>query len=365
MTQTGAFRVFGIPVILSPSLFVIATLITLSLRATFERVNPASSSAALWGAAVLASLLFFVGVVIHEASHSAMARRLGLGVSAIRLFVFGGVSQLEEEPRTAREELLVTVVGPLSSVVLGLAFLGVAAVVPGPRLIVAILDWLGTVNLGLGLFNLIPGFPMDGGRVLRALVWRWTGSLRKATRVAAVSGRVVAALLVAAGAWMWTAHGVTGLWLVFIVIFLWQAASVAESPAAGARRGRGTSVRVAMEPRSWSASPALPIDGLLALADESTGDLHPVVDPWGRAVGVVSLAAARRLPQQVMGSTPVAAVMRRMGPDDIIGPDQDLESVLEREFSGNRVFLVVEGDDVVGVLVAGEALGAVRETRPA
>ncbi len=158
MTQTGVFRVFGIPVVLSPSWFVIAGLITLSLRATFERANPTSSSAALWGAAVLASLLFFVGVVIHEASHSAMARRLGLGVSSIRLFVFGGVSQLEEEPRTAREELLVTVVGPLSSVVIGLVFLGAAAVVPGPRLAVSILDWLGVCEPGIGLVQPAPRF---------------------------------------------------------------------------------------------------------------------------------------------------------------------------------------------------------------
>ncbi len=363
MTQTTAFRVFGIPVVLSPSWFVIAALITLSLRTTFERTNPGSSSAALWGAAVLASLLFFAGVVVHEASHSAMARRLGLGVSSIRLFVFGGVAQLEEEPRSAREELLVTVVGPLSSVVLGLVFLGAAATVPGPALVVSILDWLGAVNLGLGLFNLLPGFPMDGGRVLRAVVWRWTGSLRRATRVAAISGRVVATLLVAGGVWIWIARGLTGLWLVFIGVFLWQAASVAESPAAGAKRGRGTTVRAAMGPRSWSASPALPVDELLGLASETAGDLHAVVDPWGRAVGVVSLTSARRVPEVERGSTTVAAVMTRIGPGDIIGPEEDLESVLEGEFSEKRPFLVVDGDDVIGILVAGDALEAVRETQ--
>jgi Zn-dependent protease len=356
MSPTAAFRVFGIPVVLSPSWFVIATLITLSLRATFERANPSSSSVALWGAAALASVLFFAGVVLHEASHSVMARRLGLGVSSIRLFVFGGVSQLEEEPRSAREELLVTVVGPLSSVVLGLVFFGAAAVAPGPALVVSILDWLGWVNLGLGLFNLLPGFPMDGGRVLRALVWRWTGSLRRATRVAAASGRVVSALLVATGVWMWATRGLTGLWLVFIGVFLWQAASVAESPAATARRGRGTKVRAAMEPRLWSASPALPLDQLLTAADGAVGDLHPVVDPWGRAVGVVSLTTARRVPPAMRGSTTVASVMRRIAPGDLVGPEEDLESVLREELSGSRVFLVVEPDGVVGILVAGEAL---------
>jgi Zn-dependent protease len=359
MTHPVAFRFFGIPVVLSPSWLVIAALITLSLRVTFERANPSSSSAELWGAAALASLLFFCGVLIHEASHSAMARRLGLGVKSIRLFVFGGVSQLEEEPRSAREELLVTVVGPLSSIVLGLVFFAAAAALPGPVLVVSILDWLGAVNLGLGLFNLLPGFPMDGGRVLRAVVWRWTGSLRRATRVAAVSGRVVSALLVCAGVWMWTARGFTGLWLVFIGIFLWQAASMAESPAAAARRGRGTTVRAAMTPRSWSASPALPLDDLLAAADGAAGDLHPVVDPWGRAAGVVSLAAAKRVPVEARASTTVAEVMRRVTPGDLVAPDQDLEGLLAGEMSSSRVFLVVEGDAVLGILVAGEALEAV------
>ncbi len=158
---------------------------------------------------------------------------------------------------------------------------------------------------------------------------------------------------------MWTARGLTGLWLVFIGIFLWQAASMAESPAAAARRGRGTTVRAAMTPRSWSASPALPLDDLLAAADGDAGDLHPVVDPWGRAAGVVSLAAAKRVPVEARASTTVAEVMRRSPRATLSHPTRTWRACSAGEMSSSRVFLVVEGDAVLGILVAGEALEAV------
>src|SRR5215467_13199359 len=200
-------RIFGINIQVDWSWILIFLLVTWSLAAgLFPAWHPDWSMALRWGVAVVASLLFFASILLHELSHSLVAKARGLPVRRITLFLFGGVSNIEREPPTPKTEFLVAVVGPITSILLGMIFLALAAfsaanshVTGGDPQAVArqlgpvttLLAWLGPINILLGLFNLIPGFPLDGGRILRYILWSATKDLRKATAWATGAGRAV------------------------------------------------------------------------------------------------------------------------------------------------------------------------------
>src|SRR5262249_42770417 len=191
----------------------------------FPRVVPDLSAAAYWMNGLAAALLLFVSVLLHELSHSVVARAEGLEVRGITLHLFGGVSELVDEPRTPGGEFWMAIVGPLTSFALaGLAAL-VSLTVPSGGRVHAIAEYLATMNLMLGAFNLIPGFPLDGGRVLRAALWRWTRSLERATQSAALAGKGFALALIAFGmVQLLGGDGVASAWLVMIGLFLLMAA---------------------------------------------------------------------------------------------------------------------------------------------
>jgi Zn-dependent protease len=216
-------RIFGIPIKIDLSWIIIFLWVTISLGTQYAAGSSPIAPAILgWIVAVITSLLFFISVLIHELAHSLIARSYGVAVQDITLFIFGGVSQIAEEPRSAREEAIMAGAGPLTSLVLaaiygGLFFL-VRAVFP---LLQAPMVFLATVNLSLGLFNLIPGFPLDGGRVLRAILWGARHDLKSATRIASYVGQGVAYLFILYGIYR-AINGdwLNGLWLVFIGLFL-------------------------------------------------------------------------------------------------------------------------------------------------
>src|SRR5690606_36047103 len=241
-------RVFGVDVHLDWSLLIIFTLVTMSLGAGgLPSWHPDWSPATVWLTAVAAATLFLLSVLIHEMSHALVGRLYGIEVPRITLFVFGGVAQMREEPKAWRAELWMALAGPLTSLALGALFLGLGVstagpmpdVIDDPEALVRSLSplstlffWLGPINIVLAIFNLVPGFPLDAGRVLRALVWGATGSLERATRIASGSGRFFAWLLIGTGLAM--ALGVRvpffgtgvlgGLWLALIGWFLNNAA---------------------------------------------------------------------------------------------------------------------------------------------
>jgi len=197
-------RIFGIEVGIHYSWFIIALLITFSLADHFRAVNKGWSPTVIWGAALLTSILFFLGLLAHELSHSLVARARHLPVSRITLFALGGVSVIEKESPDAKTEFFVAVVGPITSVVLGGIMMWLAHLVsrnveatPGS----AILWYLGGINIMLGVFNMLPGFPLDGGRVLRSILWGAMHNMERATRVASRVGQVVAILFILAGIW--------------------------------------------------------------------------------------------------------------------------------------------------------------------
>ena len=220
------FRVRGIPVRIDVGWLLIFGLVTWSLAAGyFPHVLPARSTVTYWLQGVVAALLLFGSVFLHELSHALAAVDQGVPVGGITLHVFGGVSQLDAEPPTPRAEMLIAVVGPLTSFAIGGLCLIADRTVAGSPTFHALARYLAAINVMVGVFNLIPGFPLDGGRILRAALWWWTERLGYATRIASACGTAVAVLLIAVGALRALMGDIVGgLWLVLIGLFLQQAA---------------------------------------------------------------------------------------------------------------------------------------------
>jgi Zn-dependent protease len=223
----------GVKIGLHASWLFIAALITLSLAQRFRALNPSWASATAWAVALVTALLFFTSIVVHELSHAMVARARGVPVRAITLFALGGVAQIEKESADAKTEFWMGIVGPITSALIGAACLGLAGVLAGPpgaeaQPAAAALLWLGYINLVLAAFNMIPGFPLDGGRVLRAAIWWRTGDAGKALRIATAVGQLVAYGLMGFGILqVFAGAGLGGLWLVLIGWFLVEAAQAA------------------------------------------------------------------------------------------------------------------------------------------
>jgi Zn-dependent protease len=218
-------RIFGIEIGLHYSWFIIAALIVLSLGGRFRQVNPDWSPGEIWIAALVTAVLFFVTLLLHELAHSLVAQARGLRVRAITLFALGGVSQIQED----------------ASVMIGFGCLGIALGLGWQRssepqtAVTGVLVWLGYINIALAAFNMIPGFPLDGGRVLRAIIWAISKDADRSTRVAARIGQVVAVVFILDGIWRYfSGAGFGGLWIAFIGWFLMDAARASYSHAATA-----------------------------------------------------------------------------------------------------------------------------------
>ncbi|MBX3206559.1 MAG: site-2 protease family protein [Labilithrix sp.] len=311
-------RLFGIEIRIDPSWLFIFVLISWSLTSLFASWHPSWSFGTSLAVALVASLLFFASVLVHELAHSAVARVYGIPVRDITLHLFGGVSNIEKEPPTPRAELLIAIVGPIASIGLGMAMLvatsalinvrasdvGSAEVVIsqlGP--IETLLVWLGPVNVIVGVFNMIPGFPLDGGRVLRAIVWKVTGSLERATRIAGGAGQAVGWLFVALGAAMVLGLRVpifgtgltSGLWLALIGLFLRNAAVAHVRGAAVDRALADVEVADLMRVHGAWVEPGLPVrdlvDDWFLRHDEPA---YPVIQ-GDVFLGIVSLDDLRKI----------------------------------------------------------------------
>ena len=239
-------RISGIEVGLHYSWFIIAALIVLSLGERFREANPNWGASQIWIAALFTAALFFVSLLLHELAHSLVAQKRGLKVRAITLFALGGVSQIQDDATDAKTEFWVAIAGPIASL-----FIGFGCLLIAPRLgwqgsskpctaASGIFFWLGYINVGLTIFNMIPGYPLDGGRVLRAILWAVTRNADRSTRIAAGVGQVVAFLFILDGMWrFFSGSGIDALWIAFIGWFLMDAAkgSYAQVEAAAALRG--------------------------------------------------------------------------------------------------------------------------------
>jgi Zn-dependent protease/CBS domain-containing protein len=345
----------GIAVKVHHSWFIIFVLILWSLSAAYlPRAKPGYSPQLYWAAGALATLLFFLSVLAHEFCHSLVAKRLGQEVHDITLFVFGGVSRVSDNFRNPKTEFTIAIVGPLCSVVLAGAFRLLAAVMPGGEetLLRGVVNYLAWINLALAVFNLIPGFPLDGGRVLRALIWWQTGSLAKATRAAAAVGKAFSFVLMALGGLqLLTGNLIGGLWFLFIGIFLMGAAEGGY---------RETVQRHFLE--GMKASDVMVEDVLCVPAEISVKELirsyflhyghkgFPVKD-GDRVIGMVFLKFVKDLPEDEMERTTVRQVTSDLSERLVTTPDAPLSDVLRKMGPGGPGrLLVMEADRFVGLV---------------
>jgi Zn-dependent protease/predicted transcriptional regulator len=347
------FKIAGIPIYVHTSWFAIYALIVWTLATGyFPGVIPGIDAPTAWALGSIGALLLFVSVLLHELSHSIVAKAHGLTVRGITLHLFGGVSQLENEPRTALAELLIAAVGPLTSFAIagaiwGLRESGIAEA--GPQ--GAVTAYLVTVNLAVGIFNLLPGFPLDGGRVLRALLWRWTGSLARATYLASRVGIAMAFALIGWGVVQLLGGSVVGgMWLAMIGLFLHQAANAAYAQTAVNEALGALTVRDLMSAEVVTADADETIAELVERLWRHHVSTVPVLER-GRFVGIVSVSGLQKLDQSKRATARVRDVMRPAEASLTVGPDESVVVALQRA-SGNGLgrLAVLDGDRLAGYL---------------
>lgn len=329
-------RIFGIEIGLHYSWLIIAFLITMSLAGHFRTHNPDWGDGLSWLIAVVTALFFFAGIVIHELSHAVVAKSRGLPVRSITLFALGGVAQIEKEPEDAKTEFWIGLIGPITSLVLGVICLVVAYALGWTppefpaRPLPAMLMWLGYINIMLGVFNLIPGFPLDGGRVLRAIVWWIVGDAKRATTIAARIGQFIAFGMIILGIFrFFSGAGFGGLWLAFIGWFLLSASR--ESYAQVALTESLRRVRVAdVMSRDYPT-----VDGhtnLQTFVEEHlvrTGRRFFVVTINGQAEGVITPNQVSAIERNRWPYTTVDKAMLSLGETRAVAPDAPVNEALE------------------------------------
>jgi Zn-dependent protease len=330
-------RVFGIEIGLHYSWFVIALLIVLSLSAHFHMVNPQWSLGLTWSLAAITGLLFFASIVAHELSHAAVANARGMPVRSITLFALGGVANVEKESADAKSEFWMAIVGPITSAVIGLFFLGIARVAgwhpqsgTPPSPLWAGLVWLGYINVSLAVFNMIPGFPLDGGRVLRSIIWGVNGNPIRATKIAANIGQSIAVAFIIFGFLrFFLGGGLGGLWLAFIGWFLADAAAASQA---------GVEVSTVLAPvrvGDLMSQDCPRVDGnvnLRTFAEDyllRTGRRCFIAVQNGTELGLVTIGDLKRITRERWPFTTVADIVRPLEQAPAVSPDTSLVQALE------------------------------------
>jgi Zn-dependent protease/CBS domain-containing protein/uncharacterized integral membrane protein len=360
-------RIAGIQIGIHISWLVIVALLTASLATTFfPQAAPGRAPALYWIVGLGATLLLFASVLLHELGHALMARARGLPVSSITLFIFGGVSNLEQEPRSPGEEFAVTIIGPAISLAVGGLILALIPLVGhGDLLWRSLLIYLGATNVLLGIFNLLPGFPLDGGRVLRAILWKVTGNLQTATRWAARVGQVVAFLLILLGVWQFfTGNLLAGIWTGFIGWFMLTAAQSANTQAALDAALRGVTVAQAMSAAPPAVEPERSVQAVLDELIWPYGLNAVLVEEAGHLVGMLSPADIRRLPREQWIQVTVGKAMTPLERLVTATPRQPLSEALAL-LAAHRVdqLLVVQKGAVVGLLTRDAVMRLVEARR--
>ena len=362
-------RLFGIDINIHFSWILIFFLVVLNLADSFPQQFPQWSDQKGLVVAGITAFLFFGSVLGHELAHSLVARRFQMSVSSITLFLLGGVANLRKEPPSAKAEFFMAIAGPATSVAIGVLALGLATLID-PRAVAlsnaeavqAVAFYLGTVNLYLAAFNMIPGFPLDGGRVLRSAIWAITGDRTKATTIAARGGQVVA---VAFGAFVIyeviVLHEASGLWLGLIAYFLWNAASSSLQQERITSVVGGAKVGPLMTTDFKSTPPGVMVgqvirDFVLPMNLRAI----PVVS-GDRFIGLVTIGDLRKVDQARWAETAVEAVMTPASELLTVSPDDPLATALERFGTTELPLLpVVKDGHLVGVLYRESVIGYVR-----
>lgn len=367
-------KIFGINIDIDWSWLLIFALVSWSLVSSFGMAHPEWSIALRWGLAASAVLLFFASILAHELAHSIAARYKGVPVRNITLFVFGGVSNIQREPNSPFAEFIITVVGPLTSFILGSIFLVLGAgtfavnnAMPanltlalasfGP--LATILLWLGSVNILIALFNLIPGFPLDGGRLVRSALWAVTDDLSRATRWASFLGQAVAWVLILVGIGMMFGLNVpflgtgvvSGLWVVFIGWFLQNAAIQSYRRVVIQDVLEDVPVKQLMYRDVPSVSTDMTVRALIDEHILRSDHQAFIVLEKERMVGLVTFDDVRKIEPEFRDTTLIGDVMTPSEKLLVVAPEEEASDAFNRLQSGNiRQLPVVTGEGIVGML---------------
>ena len=351
-------RIGGIDVGVNWSWLAIVALLTWSLAdGVFPESNPGLSDGAYVAMAAVAVPVFFVCLLAHELGHALVARREGMQIEGITLWLFGGVAQFKGRFPSAGAEFRIAIAGPIVSAVLGAVLLTAAVVVPLPSAVDGTVHWLGYINLSLLVFNMLPALPLDGGRVLRSLLWRSQGDFRSATRTAAAIGSGFGRVMIGGGVLLAVAGGgIGGLWIALIGWFLLGAAS-AEAADAEAHAGlAGVTVADAMVAHPAAVDADLPISAFVDVVLDRRHTAYPVLE-GGRVVGLVSFRAAALPPREAWSELRVRDRMTPLASCLVLRADDPLADVLaDLTARPDRRALVVDGDRLAGLVTAADAV---------
>ncbi|MCM8768677.1 MAG: site-2 protease family protein [Candidatus Omnitrophica bacterium] len=356
------FRLFGFEVKIDASWLILAALIIWTLaREFFPGAYPQLSTFIHWLMALAGTGGFVISIVFHELCHSLVARRFGLPMKGITLFVFGGVAELTREPENARAELFMAAVGPLSSLFLASVFLMLGKIIrltgQSPAF-TGVFAYLSLLNFALALFNLLPAFPLDGGRILRSFLWTWKKDLVVATKIASGAGVGFAFLLIISGLIsLLTDRQVTGIWWILIGLFLKSAAENSYRQVIIQKLLEGQKVKYFMKPDPVTVAPDVSVrDFIKHYVYVYHYHTFPVVQD-NQLLGCLPVHALKGLGEEDWDKKTVRDFMEPCSPTNTIGPDEDAGQVLTRMHRiGKSKFLVVENERLVGILTLKDML---------
>ena len=346
-------RILGIPIGLDFSWFLIFALVTWTLATNyFPTEFKGWPSTQYWIVGAVTALMLFVSVVLHELGHSVLALRYKIPVRSITLYIFGGVAEIGAEPPSAMAEFFIAIAGPAVSFLLAGLFRLLEPVAGAVAPVLAVARYLAYINGSLALFNLIPGFPLDGGRVFRAIIWATTGSLRRATIVAANVGRVVAFLFILFGVWQMLAGNLgNGLWIAFIGWFLESAANAQLQQQRVQTLLAGHRVAEAMSRDCPVAAASLTLQALVDHHILAKGQRCLVLQDNDRTVGLLTLHQIKDVPRDQWQTITAAQVMLNLDQSKHIRPDALLTTALEQmDHEGVNQLPVFKDDQLTGIL---------------
>ncbi len=351
-------KAFGVQLRLHYSWFFIFALVTFALAYLyFPSAYKTWSLSARIGAGLITSVLFFGSVLVHELMHSIVSQRQGVPVQSITLFFLGGVSQITSEPKQPADEFRMAIIGPVSSLVLGGIFLGIYFQLRNmdtfaAQFVTGIVQWLGIINLFLGGFNLIPGFPLDGGRVLRSLIWWRSGNLKNATKIASNAGRVVGFLFIFGGIYLiFTGNFFNGIWLALIGWFLESAAVGSYQQLLMEEMLRGHVASEIMSSDCVVVPPDMTIDHLVNGNILTSGRRCFPVGSGSEIMGLMTLHNVKEVPRDQWTTETVKEAMTPFDKLKWVRPDEELSSVLRilTQDDINQVPVVQDGK-IIGMV---------------
>jgi Zn-dependent protease/predicted transcriptional regulator len=356
------FRLFGFEVKIDVSWLIIAALITWSLASSvFPTYFTGLASSTYWAMGVAGAVGLFLSVIIHEFSHSLVARRFGLSMKGITLFIFGGVAEMAEEPPSAKAEFVMAVAGPGASVVLSGILYGITVLAgvggwPGP--VIGVLSYLWVINLVLAAFNLLPAFPLDGGRVLRSLLWGYSKRLTWATRIASRTGSGFGFALMIVGVLFFIRGDlVGGIWWFLIGLFVRNASIGSYQQLLTKQVLAGHPVRQFMEENPITVPYQISIEQLVEdYVYKHHFKMFPVLE-GGQLVGCITIGQIKAFPRSEWDQHTVRELSSDCTPENTISPDTDAsEALAQMHRTRHSRLMVVEGDELVGIITLKDLL---------